>query len=378
MSGEFFIHTARVVLLAVLAASAACAPPGVTAPKANPEGAQRSGLARVGDVPGGSLRYHLYFTDERRGWLANDRALWRTADGGATWEPSYTIPEDAGEILSVQFAGPQTGWMLSLSKLYRTDDGGSTWSEQHVLPPGSAGEIRAVSFAAGGKTGWAAGGVYRPGTREEIEGASTQQLSHDPKKLLFKAVFRTDDGGKTWREQALDRSAGRLARLFFIDADHGWALSGGDGDTGIFRTADGGAHWDYAEYRNRCGEDKGQEDFEGRMVAVSFLDAATGWLSFNNGSVAKSNDGGLNWCEVTPAGSIWPKGFVGQGYLQEFHFSDTARGWGLGGDGSLHVTTDGGATWKPVETGAGLDDIHFINATQGFAVSEKGLFRLAF
>lgn len=71
------------------------------------------------------------------GWIVGDAGLFKTADGGLSWEVVTTAGVPAGEdLLKVDFVNSDHGWLLTYleggtgisRKLYRTDDGGENWT----------------------------------------------------------------------------------------------------------------------------------------------------------------------------------------------------------------------------------------------------------
>ena len=55
----------------------------------------------------------------------NDRALYRTADGGQTWE-AFRVPSGANAARSLDFLDPSAGWLFG-RVIYGTRDGGRSW-----------------------------------------------------------------------------------------------------------------------------------------------------------------------------------------------------------------------------------------------------------
>src|SRR5882757_682381 len=120
-----------------------------------------------------------------------ERGIFRTMDGGKTWEKVLYKDENTGGIdvafdphnSNILFASlweaHRTPWSLVSggpgSGLYRSDDGGSTWKrlEEHGLPKGPYGRI-GVAVAANSDRIYAL-----------IE-------AHDG------GLYRSDDGGETW------------------------------------------------------------------------------------------------------------------------------------------------------------------------------------
>lgn len=187
-----------------------------------------------------------------------DRGVYRTTDGGKTWAhslPGINLSTGCSSISrdprnpDVLFAGMwdfrRKGWTFrsggngpeaqSGSGLFRSEDGGKTWTElragENGLPPKPYGRIEVVFAPSNGKI------VY-----SFLEGVDS-------------ALFRSEDGGKTWEKR--DRSQGMVWRPFYfarlvVDPTNPDRLfkMGGDlivSDDGgeSFTSAGGGGHGDW-------------------------------------------------------------------------------------------------------------------------------------
>jgi len=71
----------------------------------------------------------VYIVDQQHAWMVdnNTNALFRTADGGASWQK---LGASLGSISSLSFINANTGWAISQQGLSRTDNGGESW--QHI------------------------------------------------------------------------------------------------------------------------------------------------------------------------------------------------------------------------------------------------------
>jgi photosystem II stability/assembly factor-like uncharacterized protein len=123
-----------------------------------------------------------------------ERGIFRTTDGGKTWERVLYKDENTGGIdvafdphnpnilFAALWQARRTSWSMSSggpgSGLYRSNDGGTTWKhiEEHGLPKGPYGKI-GVSVAANSDRVYAL-----------IE-------AHNPDGGLY----RSDDGGESWQ-----------------------------------------------------------------------------------------------------------------------------------------------------------------------------------
>ena len=185
-------------------------------------------LGQVQFEPGGKV-----------GWLGGgvcSRPLYRTVDGGRTWQPSG-IPAPSGSAFGLPTGSGQTllepvtlgnGTLV----LYRSTDGGTSWSRVSALPgavtgtgtgTGTAGcgaSTVSVSFPSA-QDGWAA-------------------AAHGKRMV----AYRTTDGGRHWEltGSALPGQAGaELSPVIqAIDATRAWLLTP---DGQLYATGNGGATW---------------------------------------------------------------------------------------------------------------------------------------
>jgi photosystem II stability/assembly factor-like uncharacterized protein len=165
-----------------------------------------------------------------------ERGVFRTTDGGKTWEKVLYKDEKTGAIdvvfdpnnPNVLFAAlyevQRTPWSLSSggpgSGLYRSVDGGATWKhlEGHGLPTGIMGRI----------------GV-------SVSGGDSNRVYALIEALDASGLYRSDDGGDSWTKINTDQRLTQRAWYFthiFADpksADTVYMLN-----TGLFRSRDGG------------------------------------------------------------------------------------------------------------------------------------------
>jgi photosystem II stability/assembly factor-like uncharacterized protein len=167
------------------------------------------GLAKSRHI--GAIRVHPANPDVA--WVAalgstfgpgGERGVYRTTDGGRSWQRTLFVSEDAGAVdLAVDPANPDvvfaSTWQVRYrpwlayfsadvgpgSRLYRSTDGGVTWTriEGSGWPAGALGRIGlATSPLAHGTRVWAlidavsGGGLYR----SDDSGSTWQHLSSDP------------------------------------------------------------------------------------------------------------------------------------------------------------------------------------------------------
>jgi photosystem II stability/assembly factor-like uncharacterized protein len=211
-----------------------------------------------------------------------DRGLYKTYDGGLTWDQVLYIdentgitdivmdPRDPNVIYAASYQRRRHIWVLldggPGSGIHKTTDGGKTWTElENGLPDGDMGRIGlaispvkpdivyAIVEATDDESGF-----YRSTNRgiswdKRNSSISTspqyyQEIFADPvnpdKVFSLNTVTRvTYDGGKTWERYGRDNRHVDDHALW-IDPDRTeHVLIGGDG--GIYETWDDGANWHY-------------------------------------------------------------------------------------------------------------------------------------
>jgi photosystem II stability/assembly factor-like uncharacterized protein len=259
--------------------------------------------------------------------------------------PSATAhPQAANALATIQMVDPKNGWGLtSKDRVVRTTDGAATW--QDVTPQGLGSPITPVFLSA--QVAWVASGTR----------ASTG--SGDGTTMLF----RTADGGATWKQSALPFYADQMT---FVTNQNGWILVGrgvaaGSEGVDIYRTTDGGATWKLVSSANASNNpaDPTVLPFSGDKSGMSFVNATTGWVTGSEPAtdffyVYQTTDGGQTWHHQNlplPSGvsdtipSLYPPVFATaqDGFMRV----DFALSNGSQASNDLYVTHDGGQSWRP-------------------------------
>lgn len=87
--------------------------------------------------------YDVFFVGGELGWMAGGKrstgsetetgVLFRTQDGGRTWQSVETAPDD-DSIKYVHFTSADEGWIVTGYSVHRTHDGGQTWTNVLSYP----------------------------------------------------------------------------------------------------------------------------------------------------------------------------------------------------------------------------------------------------
>ncbi|HUI88527.1 MAG TPA: YCF48-related protein [Anaerolineales bacterium] len=106
------------------------------------------------------------------------------------------------------------------------------------------------------------------------------------------------------------------------------------------------------------------------FTALHMVDVMNGWAITDTG-VVRTNDGGTTWHAVTPPG------VTKLGFGTTFYFLDASHGWVVTGDPSsntntLYRTQDGGTTWQSSMVNFFMGHLVFLNASNGWMMSDLG------
>jgi len=167
-------------------------------------------------------------------------------------------------------------------------------------------------------------------------------------------LIKTTDGGTTWTDIPPPHGTTYNA-IFAISPTKLWMV----GDYGrIVHSTDGGATW---ITQNSL--------VQNALVSVFFIDENKGWAAGWEGTLLRTTNGGTDWVKQNFT-------FTLDNEIRTVFFSDANNGW-LAAGSRYARTTDGGNTWERITISTNFDDIHFVNNTTGFVLSQGGTERSA-
>ena len=295
---------------------------------------QTPALRLVGLLPQDSRA--VQFVSVKDGWCSTAHDLYRSADGGRNWVRVQTPVYDPRRF---QFLDSRNGWVgTGGDSFFWTHDGGGTWTELR-LPQCVVYDLRFATL----KTGWILGMRETPGDplREFIQYRVAGENS-----VYVPVLFRSDDGGRTWKQKPYPDIKSLPSRIDFADAQHGLSVE----FNATLYTRDGGDSWHKSSYANdvktrelRLAE-IGPNTFH--ATAARLVDAEYGWWSVE-GDLFRTTDGGASWRQLES-----PRWHARLVRIHGLRFADRKRGWAvasrLGQPSPMpgFRTLDGGATWE--------------------------------
>jgi photosystem II stability/assembly factor-like uncharacterized protein len=294
-----------------------------------------------GNLADAGYLVHTSFLDADTAWVQfpdmnkypNGGKLYRTIDGGLTWE-TFTTPFSGG---SLHFVDANNGWMMAdlgvgagsmAVSIFQTSDGGKTWNRTYTNDPNLAeasdtlplGGIKNLILPLDAETAWVGGVVYAPGQTY---------------------LFRSDDGGKTWFNINLvlpentAESELSLQDMVFISPKNGLLalrITSETPQTIVYITEDGGNTWVQSPAA-----------FEGYGILET--PSASEMIFYTADQFYVTKDAGVTIQQISPEIKFGDS-------IIDMSFANSQTGWVItaspSNERTLYKTTDGGATWTPL------------------------------
>ncbi len=279
---------------------------------------------------------------------ATGGGIWKTTNGGSSWLPVADGQLKTGSVgaLAISESEPNViyagmgeacvrGNVSNGDGVYKSVDGGKTWTNIGLADSFHIGRIAIdprnadVVFVA------ALGHLFGP--NEE------------------RGVYRTKDGGKTWKK-VLYRDADTGAVDLAMDPGNPnliyaslwqvrrkpWTLDSGGNGSGLFQSTDGGDTW--KEITRNPGMPKG---ILGRIgVAISPANSERVWaiVEAAEGGVYRTDDGGKTWTRTNQDNTLRQRAWYYSHIFADPKSADTVYALNT----SMWKSIDGGKTFSPI------------------------------
>jgi photosystem II stability/assembly factor-like uncharacterized protein len=273
--------------------------------------------------------------------------VFKTSDGGANWEPA-TDKYFGGTIgaIGVSESNPDIvyvgagefdirGNVSHGDGVWKTTDDGKTWTSVGLTDTRQISRVRVDPHNPDIVYVGALGHVWAP----------------NPDR----GVFKTVDGGKTWRKVLFRNDSTGVSDLAMDPNDPNtlyaamwqagrkpWLLvSGGEG-SGIFKTTDGGEHW--TELTHNPGLPKGIIGDIGITVSPANPQRVYAIIESDSGGVFRSDDGGATWTRTNQERKLRQRAWYYSRIFADPKDANTLYIVNV----SFFRSTDGGKTFKPI------------------------------
>ena len=291
----------------------------------------------------------------------NNGGVWKTDDYGRTWLPIFDkMPTGSIGDIAVSPTNPEIIYVgtgeglhrpdLSVGNgIYKSEDGGSTWNHLGLDDIQQVGRI-----------------IVHPTNPMEVFVAG---LGHPYGANAERGVFRSQDGGKTWKKVLfINENTGAIQVeynpsnpniLFASLWEHRegpWENGNFSGaHSGLFKSVDGGETW-----KPILQGLPGATDGLGR-IGICFAPSNTNQMyatvdAKNNGGIYQSKDAGENWSLVSRDPRTWGRGSdfaeikVHPNHPEILFIANVAA----------YKSIDGGKNWFSIKGAPGGDDYHRI------------------
>jgi photosystem II stability/assembly factor-like uncharacterized protein len=193
-------------------------------------------------------------------------------------------------------------------------------------------------------------------------------MGHVFKPNPERGVFKTTDGGRTWKNILfVDERTGAIDLVMDPTNPHvlyaamwqaqrvPWKLTSGGPGSGLYKTSDDGAHW--TAISKNPGFAHGLLGRMGVAVAASDPRVVYAIVQAHDGGVFRSADGGATWKRVNAQMKLRQRAFY---YMSIYVDPTNAKVAFAPQVDDVWKTTDGGGTWKSLFYAAYHGDHHII------------------
>ncbi len=300
----------------------------------------------------------VVFVDESTGWYGNGAGkLFRTTDGGNSWTQQLDRPGTF--VRALGFVDANLGFLGNIGPdyfpnvtdaqpLYRTRDGGASWEPVTIDGPAVKGicaiDVLKVPFINAGvldhRITIRAGG--RVGTPA--------------------CLATSRDRGETWTSEDMSAHTAMILDVQFLTDQVGFICGATSGDVQtsralILRTGDGGRTWDRVHEGVRPWELTWKMSWPSPKIGYVTLQSYDPDPTSSRRYVARTSDGGLTWTEMPLVDEHAVRAF-GIGFVTDDH------GW-VGAVPGGFETRDGGRSWTRVQMGNAVNKIRVVEKADG-------------
>ncbi|MCB9285015.1 MAG: hypothetical protein H6563_13135 [Lewinellaceae bacterium] len=282
--------------------------------------------------------------------------IWKSESGGATWEPVFDdAPVQAIGALAINQRNPSEIWagtgegnprnsLNSGEGIFKSIDGGRTWTQMGLS--GTRLIHRII--------------IHRD--NPDVVFAGTLGSAWGPGEE--RGVFKTTDGGKTWRkvlyvnpetgcaDLVVDPSnPNKLIAAMWEFGRKPWTFNSGGPGSGIYVSFDAGETW-----TRRTDKDGLPEGILGRIglaIAPSEPSIVYALVEAKENALFKSTDGGFRWNKVADK-NIGDRPFYYADIFVDPHNEN--RVFNL--SSSTTVSQDGGRTFESLQSSRGFGGVH--------------------
>ncbi len=280
--------------------------------------------------------------------------VWKSTDGGIAYKPIFDEQTMSIGAIRIDPSNPKTLWVGTGESwtrnstsygdgIYKSTDGGDSWQKMGLADSERIARIQ-----------------INPKDSNTVWVCATGHLWNANEE---RGVFKTTDGGKTWKKTLYANPDTGCSDLTVDPQDPrvlyagmwtyrrtGWSFSSGGPGSGLYKSTDGGDTWKPVTNGLPAG-------LKGRVavaVAPSRPSVVYALVESENTALYRSDDSGGSWAEVNTAFNLQVRPFYFANLAVDPTDFNTIYKTGL----STTVSLDGGKTFSSGGLGAGPHSDH--------------------
>ena len=304
--------------------------------------------------------------------------VWKSVNGGTTFKPVFDRqPVQSIGAVAIDRSNPHTIWVgtgeswtrnsVSVGDgIYKSTDGGENWTNMGLKDSERIAKI-----------------LIDPRDSNTVVACATGHLWNDNDE---RGVFKTTDGGKTWKKVLAGANAstgcGMLASspeapgVIFADMwdfrRQGWTFRSGGPGSGMYKSTDGGDHWTEVSDGNSKGLPAKPWGRIALAVAPGKPQTVYAMIESKKSALFRSDDGGATWTKLDSSRFLVWRPF----YFANLIVDPKNENKLFKPDGPLLLSVNGGKSFSSVANAHG--DFHDIwinpkNPNVIFATDDGGL-----
>lgn len=292
--------------------------------------------------------------------------LWKTTDGGISWNPIFD-DQDVSSIGSLAIApsNPDIVWVGTGETfvirpahamgdgIYKSEDAGKTWKRMGLEKTGRIGRV-----------------IVHPDNPDIVYVAA---LGHTYGPQSERGVYKTTDGGETWKkilfvdedtgaaELAIDpKNPDRLMAGMWSIHINTWGLNSGGPGGGVYRTTDGGESWEALSKKGLPGGKKNPVGKTAVAISRSNPNIVYSLFEMDSPALYRSDDFGDTWTlqsrnhDIAERAPYYTRMAISPSDPNELFFASVR----------FSTSTDGGKTFSRLQAGGDNHDI-WLDPTNG-------------
>ena len=283
--------------------------------------------------------------------------VWKSTDGGSRFKPVFDKEpvQSIGALAvdpsdhAVVWAGTGESWVIRNGitpgdGVYKSSDAGRTWAHMGLTDTGLIGRI-----------------VINPHDSQNVFVCAMGTGTQSEKS---RGVWRTNDGGKTWKHVLFVNGDAGCSGLAMDPQDphilfagiwewkiRPWAMTSGGPSSGVYVSHDGGDTWNEIKGHGLPHTTMGKIDV---AIAPSAPERVYALIeTAQDGSLWRSDDGGKHWDVASYSRLLTERA----GYTVRLAVSPTDEDKVYVASNSFYLSGDGGKTFREVHWGGDNHDI---------------------